>query len=83
MFYVYESVGVSNLVLFSHLLRKDFGLQEAGMAASKIISFHVPAIYLQGDDMGRARGTRGKEYKCTLTSDMNPSCVEPTSWSWA
>jgi hypothetical protein len=33
--------------------------------------------------MGRARGARGKEDKCTLTFDMKPSCVEPTWWSWA
>jgi len=83
MFCVYESVGVNNLVLFNHLLRKDFRLQEDGMAASKIISFHVPAIYYTRDDMGRARDTRGKEYKCTLTFDRNPSRVEHTSWSWA
>jgi len=60
MFYVYESVGVNNMLLFKHLLRKEFELQEAALAASKIISHHVPAIYCTGNDMGRARGTRGK-----------------------
>ena len=53
------------------------------MAACKIISYHVPAIYYTGDDMDRARGTRGNEYKFTLTFDMKPSRVEPTSWRWA
>jgi len=35
-----------------------------------------------GGDMGSTRGTRGKEDNCTLTFDMKPSCVEPTSWCW-
>jgi len=83
MLYVDESVAVNNLLLFNHLLRKEFKLQEAAMAASKIISYHVPAMYSTGNDMGRARDTRGKEYKCTLTFDMKTSCVEPTSWCWA
>jgi hypothetical protein len=43
MFYVYESVGVNNLLLF-----KQFTLQEAGMAASKIIRYHVPSIITRG-----------------------------------
>lgn len=81
MFYVYESFGVNNLLLFNCLLRKEFKLQKAGMAASKIVRYHFSVIYYMGDDMGRARGTRGKEDKCTLTLDMKPSCVEPTSWS--
>jgi len=37
MFYVYESVGVNDLLLFGRLLRKEFKLEEAGMAVSKIV----------------------------------------------
>jgi hypothetical protein len=76
MFYVDESVGVNNLLLFNHLLRKLFKLEEAGIAASKIIGYHV------GDDMGRGTWDTWKGRQLYTDFDMKSSCVEPTWWSW-
>jgi len=37
MFYVYELVALNDLLLYDRLLRKEFKLEEAGMAVSKIV----------------------------------------------